>query len=96
MPFPLPLPSGQTLTFPVHLSYQFEVQQADVVYIGYCQKRDYKAEWQVGDDVQFRLKKDKMYLKRPNGRELTLDFYCRRSSVPTGKPITILSSPWCM
>ena len=42
------VPSGPTVTFPLHLSYHFEVQQGDVVYIGYCQKRDCKAEWRVG------------------------------------------------
>jgi hypothetical protein len=51
--FPLPLPSGQTLPLPMHLSYQFEIQLGDVVYVGYCLTRDYKAEWHVGDEVQF-------------------------------------------
>ena len=49
----------------MRLSYQFEVQQGDIVYVGYCQRRDYKAEWRVGNDVQFRLRKDKMCLKTP-------------------------------
>jgi plasmid stabilization system protein ParE len=74
----------------LHLAYQFEVQQADIVYIGYCEKRDYKAEWRVGDDVQFRLKKDKMYLKRPNGKEFMLEFLLQAKLGPDGKPITIL------
>ena len=90
-PFPLPLPSGQTLTVPVHMTYLFEVQEADIVYIGYCQKRDYKPEWRVGDDVQFRLKKDMMYLKRPNGKEFTLDFLLQAKLGPDGKPLTIVS-----
>lgn len=48
-------------------------------------KRDYKTEWQVGDDVQFRLKKDKMYLKRTNERELTLDFLLQAKLGPDGE-----------
>ena len=90
MPFPMPLPSGQTLALPLHLTYQFEVQQANIVYIGYCGKRDYKAEWRVGDDVQLRLKKDKVYLKRPNGKEFMLEFLLQAKLGPDGKPITIL------
>ena len=90
IPFSVPLTSGQTLALPLHLTYQFEVQQADIVYIGYCEKRDYKAEWRVGDDVQFRLKKNKVYLKRPNGKEFTLEFLLQAKLGPDGKPITIL------
>jgi hypothetical protein len=59
------MPSGQVLTWPMHFSYEFEVQQGDFVYIGYCQKSEYRSEWKVRDEAQFRLKKDKMYLKRP-------------------------------
>lgn len=87
---PIPLPSGQTLDWPMHFSYEFEIQQGDVVYIGYCQKSEYKAEWHVGDKTQFRLKKDKMYLKRPNGKELRLVFLLQAKLGADGKPITIL------
>jgi hypothetical protein len=88
---PLPLPSGQTLLLPMHLSYQFEIQLGDVVYVGYCQTREYKAEWHVGDEMQFRTKKDKMYLKRPNGKEFGLEFLLQAKLGPDGKPVTILS-----
>jgi hypothetical protein len=86
---PMPLVLGPSL--PVHLSYQFEVQQGDIVYVGYCQRRDYKAEWRVGDDVQFRLRKDKMYLKRPNGKEFILIFLLQAKLGTDGKPVTIFS-----
>lgn len=89
--FPLPLASGQNLLLPMHLSYQFEIQLEDVVYVGYCQTREYKAEWHVGDEVQFRRKKDKMYLKRPNGKEFGLEFLLQAKLDPDGKPVTILS-----
>jgi hypothetical protein len=88
---PLPLPSGQTLLLPMHFSYQFEIQLGDVVYVGYCQTREYKAEWHVGDEMQFRTKKDKMYLKRPNGKEFGLEFLLQAKLGPDGKPVTILS-----
>jgi hypothetical protein len=92
---PLTIPplvsSGSTVTFPLHLFYHFEVQQGDIVYIGYCQRRDYKAEWRVGDDVQFRLQKDKMYLKRQNGKEFKLEFLLEAKLGPDGKPVTVVS-----
>ena len=79
------------MQFPIHPTYQFEIQQGEVVYIGYCQNRDYKAEWHVGDDVQFRTKKNKLYLKRPNGKEFRLEFLLEAKLGPDGKPVTILS-----
>jgi hypothetical protein len=83
----LPPPS---IDLPMHLNYQFEVQQGDLVYAGSCSRQDYKPEWQVGEDVQFRLSKDKMYLRRPNGKELRLVFLLQAKLGPDGKPITIL------
>src|SRR5579864_2253057 len=88
---PLPFPSGQTMTFPIHPTYEFEIQQGEVVYIGYCQHRDYKAEWHVGDGVQFRMKKSNLYLRRPNGKEFRLEFLLEATLGPDGKPVTILS-----
>jgi hypothetical protein len=84
-------PNGPTVTLPMHLSYEFEIQQGDVVYMGYCDRRDYKDEWRVGDDVQFRLQKDKLILKRPNGKEFKLIFSTEAKLGPDGKPVTILS-----
>jgi hypothetical protein len=90
VPFPMPLPSGQTLTLSMHFGYRFEVQQGDVVYVGSCQQSEYRPEWKVGDDVHFRLKKDKLYLKRPNGKELMLVFLLQAKLGPDGKPTTVL------
>jgi len=75
----------RTLTFAAAKSLR-----GDIVYIGYCQKSEYKAEWRVGDETQFRLKKDKMYLKRPNGKELRLVFLLQAKVGADAKPITIL------
>ena len=90
--FPLPLPSGQVFSMPVHWSYMFEIQQGDLVYVGSCQKRDYKPDWRVTDDVEFRLKNDKMYLRRPQGKELALDFILSAKLGSDGKPIAVVSS----
>lgn len=93
VPFTIPplTPNGPTTTLPMHLYYEFEIQQGDVVYMGYCDRRDYKAEWLVGDDVQFRLQKDKLILKRPNGKEFKLTFFLEAKLGPDGKPVTILN-----
>jgi hypothetical protein len=87
---PIPVSPGQTFNWPMHFSYEFEIQQGDVVYIGYCQKSEYKAEWHVGDETQFRLVKDKIYLRRPNGKELRLVFLLQAKLGADGKPVTIL------
>ena len=63
----------------------------DVVYVGYCKKQAYIAEWNVGDEVQFRTKNNKMYLKRPNGKEFTLEFMLQAKLGPDGKPQTIFN-----
>lgn len=90
-PFPLPLPSGETVSMPVHLLYRFEVRQGDVLYVGSCLKKDYpKAQWQTADEVQFRREKDKMYLKRPKGGELELHFLLSAKLDPDGKPVAVL------
>jgi hypothetical protein len=34
-------------------------------------------EWIVNDPVQFRLEKDKLFLRRPNGKELRLGLLTR-------------------
>ena len=88
---PFPLPSGQMWTLPTHLIYDLEVRQADLVYIGYCPKRAYKGEWRAGDDVQFRIQKDKLFLKRSNGKEFVLDLQLEAKIGPEGKPVTFLS-----
>jgi hypothetical protein len=49
----LPPPSDQTSHLPTHFGYHFEMQQGDIVYVGYCQQSEYKPEWKVGDEVQF-------------------------------------------
>jgi len=86
----LPLPFF-SVTFPINPTYEFEIQQCEVVYVGYCQHRDYKAEWHVGDEVQFRMKKSNLYLRRPNGKEFRLEFLLEATLGPDGKPVTILS-----
>jgi hypothetical protein len=91
LPFPLPTSTGsQPIVFPLHVTYLFEIQQGEVGYVGSCRMTDYRAEWKAGDNVQFRLDRDKMYLKRPNGKEFRLQFLLQARLGPDGKPVTIL------
>jgi hypothetical protein len=61
------------------------------VYVGSCPRNDYSPEWRVNDDVQFRLKKDRMYLKRPKRGELELNFMMSAKLGADGKPIPVVS-----
>jgi hypothetical protein len=89
-PFPLPLPSGQIIGVPTQLLNEFGIQQRDILYLGTCLKRDCKPEWRVGDDVQFRREKGKLYLKRPKHGECELQFLLSAKLDADGKPIAVL------
>jgi hypothetical protein len=93
LPFTLPpvVAGGPSITIPLHLSYEFEVRNGDIVYLGFCRRSDYKPEWRVGEDVQFRLQKDKMYLKRPNGKEFRLIFLLEAKLGADGQPTVLVN-----
>ena len=53
--------------------YTFRIQlEEDLVYVAEYKagKRSYKPEWIVNDPIELRVEKDKMFLKRPDGKEL--------------------------
>jgi len=53
--------------------YIFQVQADNLVYFAEYKagKLSYKPEWVINDPIEFRLgKDDKMFLKRPDGKEL--------------------------
>jgi hypothetical protein len=54
------------------LLYVFQIQCDDLVYFANYSagKLSYKPLWVVNDPIDFRLDKDKMFLKRPDGKEL--------------------------
>ena len=82
---PLTLPGGHQINVPVPFGYKIELRQGDVVYIGARQKQRYAGEWRTGDEVQFRLHRNRLYLRRPNGRELRLAFVLRANIGADGK-----------
>jgi hypothetical protein len=89
-PVRLPLPSGQVIGVPVRLLNRFGIQQGDILYLGTCLKKDCKAEWRVGDDVEFRREKDKLYVKRPKHGEVELHFLMSAKLDADGKPVAVL------
>jgi hypothetical protein len=72
-----PATSGLTLLPPLQIlvGYSFEIQTGDFTYFvnaAMCcpLKSQYKPEWTANDPIEFRFDKEKMFVKRPNGREL--------------------------
>lgn len=55
-------------------SYLVFIRVGDVVYGGSCRREQFTNEWKVKDDVEFRIVKNFLFLKRPNGKELRLAY----------------------
>lgn len=62
---------GMAASIPGRL-YVFKIQLGELVYVAEYRagKLSYKPEWIVHDPIELRLEKDKMFLKRPDGKEL--------------------------
>ncbi len=65
------------MSLPVSLGtmYRFDITSGDITYVAACfsrNKRAYAADWIVHDPVAFRIEKDRLFLKRSNGKELRL------------------------
>lgn len=85
---PVPTESGQSISLPVPLgtNYQFQIQSDMIVYVGNCwskDKKNYGAEWVVNDPIEFRVDKDKLFLKRPNKGEFHLALMTRLRVLPS-------------
>lgn len=73
------LPGGPvSFPFPLHMgiNYQFQIATDDnIVYFASCWskgKRNYGSDWVVKDPIDFRVDKDRLFLKRPTKGELRL------------------------
>src|SRR5215475_90390 len=65
------------MSFPVSVGtmYRFDISSGDMTYLAACHsanKRAYASDWIVNDPVSFRIEKDRLFLKRANGKELRL------------------------
>jgi hypothetical protein len=70
-----PNSSSLVLSVPLGDIYWFTIQKDEITYFAACasrQKKSYAADWVINDPVQFRIDKDKLFLKRPNGKEMRL------------------------
>jgi hypothetical protein len=71
-----PIPSLALLPPPqILVGYAFEIQAGDFTYFvnaAMCcpLSSQYKPQWTAADPIEFRFDKDKMFVKRPNGKEL--------------------------
>jgi len=73
------------LPLPLGLDYQFQIQSDMVLYVGMCQSRDkrnYGADWVVNDPIEFRVDKDKLFLKRSPKGEVRLALLTRVRVMP--------------
>jgi len=85
---PISTGTGNGLQMPLHIgiNYQFEISAGDLLYVGSCwskSKRNYGSDWVVKDPVEFRVEKDKIFLKRPVKGELRLALMGRFRVVST-------------
>ena len=90
VPFHIPDLTGRTkndLVLPTPMIYRVWVRSGDVIYVGDCLRSNFRQEWRVNEEVQFRLKRDKLYLRRPNGKEFELTMFGQARSGPDGKPV---------
>lgn len=58
----------------------FEIEREDITYLAVCTskaKKSYAADWIIHDPVEYCVEKEKLFLKRPNGKELRLGLVTR-------------------
>jgi hypothetical protein len=97
---PAPL-GGPLLTPPqILVGYSLEIQAGDFTYFVDAARccplgSSYKLEWTVNDPIEFRFDKDKMFVKRPNGKELNarLVKVARGTASPSLSPPSRASGP---
>ena len=85
---PVSTGAGQSASIPIPMgiNYEFQVQSDMIVYVANCwskDKRSYGSEWVVNDPVEFRVEKDKLFLKRLSKGELRLALMMRLRVLPT-------------
>lgn len=73
---------GGSLPYLLHMgtNYQFQIRADDILYVANCwskNKKNYGSAWVVKDPVEFRIAKDKFFLKRPDKKELRLALVTR-------------------
>jgi hypothetical protein len=77
-------------TIPVSLGtmYKFDIASEGVNYIAACfsrRKRGFASDWTVQNTIEFRLHDDKLFLKRPSGKELRVLLLTKTQEADQGK-----------
>jgi len=67
------LPNPQGIP-PVELkTYELQIKAGEQLYFfPLTQTSEYQLEWQINDPIEFRFNKNKMFLRRPNGKEFQI------------------------
>ncbi len=94
-----PNASGMVLPIPLGVTYMFTIEKDGVSYYAACvskQKKSYAADWVVNDPVQFRIDKEKFFLRRPKGKEMRLALVTRvRNATSEAQPSARQMIPEC-
>jgi len=77
-------------TIPVSLGtmYRFDISAEGVTYIAACfspRKRGFASDWTVQNSIEFRVHDDKLFLKRPSGKELRVSLLMKTQETNQGK-----------
>jgi hypothetical protein len=70
----LPDFQGGTLTVPFEKIYGFTVESEGSAYMGMCiaKSRKYRPEWTIAETIEYRLERNRIFLKHHNGKEQAL------------------------
>lgn len=87
------------LPLPLGVIYTFEVKEDDIAYVAACTskaKKSYATDWVIHDRVEYRIKKERLFLRRPNGKELRLGLLTRTrdpKQQPAAQPVSSQTAP---
>jgi hypothetical protein len=85
---PLRSTPGQdfSIPFPLGIEYRFQIQSDMILYVSECwsrSKKNYDSEWVINDPVEFRIEKDRVFVKRAGKGELHLALISRWRVLPS-------------
>jgi hypothetical protein len=84
---PVPVQGRGAIDLGTDAGYLLEIRQNGVFFVGFCAIDRCKLEWHAGSDVQYRLKRDSIYLKRSNGKQLKLTFVLQGTVDADGRTV---------
>jgi hypothetical protein len=79
-----------TIPLSVGTMYKFEIASEGVNYIAACfsrRKQGFASDWTVQNSIEFRVHNDKLFLKRPSGKELRVLLLTKTQETNQGKAL---------